>query len=68
MVLSLPRASAQCVRGVFGRAFAQRFQSAIGGRVRPRRPDISLVWFGVVSTASEASDQGVWGVYGSMAW
>jgi hypothetical protein len=93
MVLAPPGASAQGVRGVFGRTFAQRLQrhhwwpcptsaagfsvssgevsgsqwhlirvcgvsmnapvhgssnDTIGGRVRPRRPEISPVWFGLV--------------------
>ncbi len=40
------------------------FNDTNGGLVRPWRPEISLVWFGVVSATSEASDQGVMGVYG----
>ncbi len=40
------------------------FNDTNGGLVRPWRPEISLVWFGVVSATSEASNQGVMGVYG----
>jgi hypothetical protein len=36
----------------------------IGGRVRLRQLEISPFWFEVVLAASEASNQGVWGVYG----
>ncbi len=36
----------------------------IGGRVRLRQPELLPFWFEVVLAASEASNQGVWGVYG----
>ncbi len=47
-----------------------RFNDTIDGRVRPRRPEVSLVWFGVALATSGASDQGVMGVvYGrAFAW
>jgi len=44
--------------------FQGGFNETIGGRVRHRRPELSLILLKVVLAASGASDQGVWVIYG----